>query len=237
MYWQPVPPVTAVSYFLPSYNNSPLLLQYTMRALESFSADLVFFYIPQIVQALRYDSLGYVEQYILHTAKLSQHFAHQIIWNMKANMYRDEDSTIEDEVKPVLDKVLGDIVNQLSGESREFYEREFRFFNLVTGISGKLKPFIKKSKLEKKAKIDEELRKVEVDVGVYLPSNPDGQVIGIDYNSGRPLQSHAKVLLRLIVGTIHGHIQNSEGSRRTPSEPTKNGGEGDVVISHLQGGG
>jgi phosphatidylinositol 4-kinase len=31
-----------------------------------------------------------------------------------------------------------------------------------------------------------------VDVGVYLPSNPDGHVIDINRTSGRPLQSHAK---------------------------------------------
>ncbi|CAJ0905053.1 10841_t:CDS:2, partial [Entrophospora sp. SA101] len=41
-------------------------------------------------------------------------------------------------------------------------------------------------------KIDEEMAKIKVDVGVYLPSNPEGKVIGIDYTSGRPLQSHAK---------------------------------------------
>ena len=33
-----------------------------------------------------------------------------------------------------------------------------------------------------------------VHVGVYLPSNPDGKVIDIDRKSGRPLQSHAKVI-------------------------------------------
>ena len=35
--------------------------------------------------------------------------------------------------------------------------------------------------------------KIKIDVGVYLPSNPDGKVIDIDKKSGRPLQSHAKV--------------------------------------------
>jgi hypothetical protein len=43
------------------------------------------------------------------------------------------------------------------------------------------------------AKIDEEMAKITVDVGVYLPSNPDGIVVDIDKKSGRPLQSHAKV--------------------------------------------
>jgi phosphatidylinositol 4-kinase A len=42
------------------------------------------------------------------------------------------------------------IVNALSGDDKEFYDREFGFFNEVTSISGKLKPFIKASKPEKK---------------------------------------------------------------------------------------
>lgn len=37
------------------------------------------------------------------------------------------------------------------------------------------------------------MAKIQVDAGVYLPSNPDGVVVDIDKKSGRPLQSHAKV--------------------------------------------
>ena len=69
--------------------------------------DLTFFFVPQVVQALRYDalgrvlinltadrtdskSIGYVARFIFDTAKISQLFCHQIIWNMKANCYRDD---------------------------------------------------------------------------------------------------------------------------------------------------
>ena len=38
------------------------------------------------------------------------------------------------------------------------------------------------------------MARIVVHVGVYLPSNPDGKVIDIDRKSGRPLQSHAKVI-------------------------------------------
>ncbi|KAI7278455.1 phosphatidylinositol 3 [Hortaea werneckii] len=192
LYWAPLNPMAAVTYFLPAYGNHPFVIQYAVRALESHSVDVTFFYVPQIVQTLRYDALGYVERYIIETAKFSQLFAHQIIWNMKANAYKDEDSEVPDPVKPVLDKVMGALIDNFSREDRDFYEREFDFFGKVTGVSGTLKPFIKRPKPEKKQKIEEELRKIQVDVGVYLPSNPDGVVIGIDRKSGKPLQSHAK---------------------------------------------
>jgi phosphatidylinositol 4-kinase len=94
LYWAPVNPITAVTYFLPAYGNHPFVIQYANRALDSHSVNVTFFYVPQIVQALRYDVLGYVERYIIEAAKFSQLFAHQIIWNMKANAYKDEDSQV-----------------------------------------------------------------------------------------------------------------------------------------------
>jgi phosphatidylinositol 4-kinase A len=44
------------------------------------------------------------------------------------------------------------LVASLSGEAREFYDREFTFFHEVTSISGKLKPYIKKPKPDKKVR-------------------------------------------------------------------------------------
>ncbi|GBE82149.1 Phosphatidylinositol 4-kinase stt4 [Sparassis crispa] len=190
--WAAVPSVLAISYFERRYSNEPLLLQYAHRVLEQHPVEVTFFFVPQIVQALRYDTLGYVARFIFETAKISQLFCHQIIWNMKANCYKDDAGEIEDPVKPILDQMTDSVVASLSGEAREFYDREFGFFREVTSISGKLKPFIKRTKPEKKAKIDEEMAKIRVEVGVYLPSNPDGVVVDIDKKSGRPLQSHAK---------------------------------------------
>ncbi|KAH8676772.1 phosphatidylinositol 3 [Tricladium varicosporioides] len=222
LYWAPVNPITAVTLFLPAYRNHPFILQYAMRALESHSVDVTFFYVPQIVQTLRYDSLGYVERYIVETAKFSQLFAHQIIWNMKANAYKDEDSQIPDTVKPTLDKVMSRMIAEFSGVDRVFYEREFAFFDEVTDISGKLKPYIKRPKPEKKQKIEEELRKIKVEVGVYLPSNPDGVVIGIDRKSGKPLQSHAKAPY-MATFRIKKNKGDMEGTDDMLEEVNKNG--------------
>ncbi|KAG6376278.1 hypothetical protein JVT61DRAFT_2256 [Boletus reticuloceps] len=190
--WAPIPPVIAVTFFERKHNNDPYLLQYAHRVLKEHPVDLTFFFVPQVVQALRFDDLGYIARFILETAMISQLFCHQIIWNMRANCYKDDAAEIEDPMKPVLDKMTDLVVESLSGEARSFYDREFRFFQEVTSISGKLRPYIKRARSEKKAKIDEEMAKIRVDVGVYLPSNPDGKVVDIDKLSGRPLQSHAK---------------------------------------------
>ncbi|KAJ9157387.1 Phosphatidylinositol 4-kinase stt4 [Pleurostoma richardsiae] len=220
LYWSPVNPVTAVTYFLPQYQDHPFLIQYAMRALESHAVDVTFFYVPQIVQTLRYDALGYVERYIIETAQFSQLFAHQIIWNMKANSYKDDDAQIPDAIKPTLDKVMGRMIDSFVPEDRQFYEKEFAFFDEVTGISGKLKPLIKKSKPEKKQKIEEELRKIKVEVGVYLPSNPDGVVIGIDRKSGKPLQSHAKApyMATFRIKKNKGNIEETEDMIQVTNE-------------------
>jgi phosphatidylinositol 4-kinase len=56
-------------------------------------------------------------------------------------------------MKPLLDRMIEMIVASLSGKAKSFYDLEFTFFDAVTSISGKLKPYIKKSKPEKKVRI------------------------------------------------------------------------------------
>jgi len=53
-------------------------------------------------------------------------------------------------MKPQLDEMTDRVVASLSGEAKEFYDREFGFFHEVTSISGKLKPYIKQETSEKK---------------------------------------------------------------------------------------
>jgi len=79
--------------------------------MEQHPVELTFFFVPQVVQALRYDTLGmffpfgeerkshanfagYVARFILETAKISQLFCHQIIWNMKANCFKDDSAEV-----------------------------------------------------------------------------------------------------------------------------------------------
>src|ERR1700709_2794372 len=114
------------------------------------------------------------------------------------------------------------MIAAFSAVDRAFYEREFAFFDEVTNISGKLKPYIKRPKPEKKQKIEEELLKIKVEVGVYLPSNPDGIVIGIDRKSGKPLQSHAKAPY-MATFRIKKNLGDMEGTDEMLEDANRNG--------------
>lgn len=58
LYWTPVPPIIAINVLGAQHSLQPWILQYGIRALEFFPVTQAFFYIPQMVQALRYDNAG-----------------------------------------------------------------------------------------------------------------------------------------------------------------------------------
>ncbi|CAH1390658.1 unnamed protein product [Nezara viridula] len=188
--WSRVSPVQALSYFSRQFPPHPITAQYAVRVLKSFPADAVLFYIPQLVQSLRHDKMGYVMEFIKYIAKKSQVVAHQLIWNMKTNMFIDEDMHTKDSLYETLESLTNSIVSSLSGPAKQFYEREFNFFDQITSISGQIRPFPKG--VERKNACLEALSKVKVQPGCYLPSNPEAMVLDIDYKSGAPMQSAAK---------------------------------------------
>lgn len=56
----------------------------------------------------------------------------------------------------------------------------------MTGISGEIRHFPKGP--ERKQACLDCLRKIQVQPGCYLPSNPEAMVLDIDYTSGTPMQ-------------------------------------------------
>jgi len=59
--WFLVSPNTAISFFEHRYRNDMFILQYAHRVLEQHPVCLTLFFVPQVVQALRYDDLGAFE--------------------------------------------------------------------------------------------------------------------------------------------------------------------------------
>ncbi|XP_068726230.1 phosphatidylinositol 4-kinase alpha-like [Montipora capricornis] len=207
--WSAVTPLQAMAYFSQQYPPHPLTAQYAIRVLQSFPPDAILLYIPQLVQATRYDALGFVSEYILWAARHSQLLAHQLIWNMKTNVFTDEEAQHKDpEIGAHLEKLIDRICNSLSGTALDFYKREFDFFDEVTAISGTIRPYPKGT--ERKQACLDALSKIQAQEGVYLPSNPEALVLSIDYNSGTPMQSAAKAPFLARFRVKHCGIQELE---------------------------
>ncbi|CAD5216891.1 unnamed protein product [Bursaphelenchus okinawaensis] len=190
--WVHCSPVMAISLLCPKiYPPHPSTAQYAVNVLRACPPDLLLLYIPQIVQCMRWDSMGYVAELILWLANHSQLVAHQLLWNMNANMYLDEDAKQKD---PVLFEPLNTIseklINNLAGTAKRFYKAEFDLFERITRISGQIKHF-EKGESRKKACL-KALAEVQVEGVTYIPSNPECIIIDIDYSSATPMQSAAK---------------------------------------------
>ncbi|XP_052714253.1 phosphatidylinositol 4-kinase alpha-like isoform X6 [Crassostrea angulata] len=224
--WCQVAPSVALSYFSRQYPPHPLTAQFAVRVLMSHPPEALLFYIPQIVQALRYDSMGYVADFVMWAAKTSSLLAHQLLWNMQTNVYRDEEGTVKDEnIGEEMELLMTRIKESFSGPAKRFYEREFDFFGKITAISGTIKPYPKGD--ERKKACLEELRKIELQKGCYLPSNPEAIVTAIDKNSGIPLQSAAKApfLARFRVQRCGVHDLEMLGMSEEENHGMKNSAE------------
>ena len=190
--WAVADPATALSFFSLMYKPNPFTAQYAVKCLRSFNADQILFYIPQLVQALRYDTIGYVYEYLLWASKQSPLLCHQLIWNMKTNTFRDEDGLEkDDEIGDKIIDLISQIENSLDDVAMKFYKREFDFANELTEISNRIKPKNKDNGDRKRACL-EEIKTLKVPDLVYLPSNPGCVVTGINRKIGIPLQSAAK---------------------------------------------
>ncbi|KAL0348400.1 UNVERIFIED_CONTAM: Phosphatidylinositol 4-kinase alpha 1 [Sesamum angustifolium] len=203
-HWVPCSITQALEFLTPAYKGHPRVMAYILRVLESYPPGRVTFFMPQLVQALRYDSEKLVEGYLLRAAQRSDIFAHILIWHLQGEscVPEGEDATSAKNAsfQELLPLVRERIIDGFNPTAHDIFQREFDFFDKVTSISGVLYPLPKD---ERRAGIRRELEKIELDGDdLYLPTDPERLVRGIQVDSGIPLQSAAKVPIMITFNVV-----------------------------------
>ncbi|KAJ9704831.1 hypothetical protein PVL29_003061 [Vitis rotundifolia] len=209
-HWAACSITQALEFLTPAYKGHPRVMAYVLRVLESYPPNRVTFFMPQLVQALRYDegqmlSQRLVEGYLLRAAQRSDIFAHILIWHLQGEQYgpesgKDAASAKNSSFQALLPVVRQRIVDGFTPKALDLYNREFRFFDQVTSISGVLLPLPKE---ERPAGIRRELKKIQMEgEDLYLPTATTKLVKGIQVDSGITLQSAAKVPIMITFNVV-----------------------------------
>ncbi|KAL0912173.1 hypothetical protein M5K25_018130 [Dendrobium thyrsiflorum] len=204
-HWAACSITQALEFFTLPFKGHPRVMAYVLRVLESYPPERVTFFMPQLVQALRYDEGKLVEGYLLGAARRSNVFAHILIWHLQGESCASESG--KDGVLPMgnsfqamLPILRQKIIDGFTPEARDLFQREFDFFEKVTSISGVLYPVPKE---ERRAGIRRELEKISVEGDdLYLPTATNKLVRGIQLDSGIPLQSAAKVPIMITFNVV-----------------------------------
>lgn len=56
--WADINPAQALAYFSRQFPPHPITAQYAVKTLISYPPDTLLFYVPQMVQAIRYDTVS-----------------------------------------------------------------------------------------------------------------------------------------------------------------------------------
>ncbi|XVF44922.1 hypothetical protein PTKIN_Ptkin02bG0162000 [Pterospermum kingtungense] len=89
-HWAACSVTQALEFLTPAYKGHPRVMAYVLRVLESYPPECVTFFMPQLVQALRYDDEKLVEGYLLRAAQRSDIFAHILIWHLQGETCEPE---------------------------------------------------------------------------------------------------------------------------------------------------
>ncbi|WEL39808.1 phosphatidylinositol 4-kinase [Encephalitozoon hellem] len=167
------------------------LVSKAFEKLKDFKDEMQF-YVPQLVQMLRHKRVFEMAFSALKDLAKDKYVAHQLIWNLKANLYADG-KTDKDECYSTFIRCIEEIMEEMPEEIRSVFLIEEEFIDSLTRISSELIPYLKSSKDEKRRRINDHLSRIKLHSGVYVPFYPELKIVEIMTGSTRALQSHAKV--------------------------------------------
>lgn len=117
----------------------PTVTKFALAVLQSASPGALVFYLPQIVQAMRYDGAeGAVRAFLARAAASSNVVAHQIIWNLQsyATLEAQPAAPVEDPLCEPSTVLLNQVVNGFDAGGLVFYQKQFAFmqYEMLVGF-------------------------------------------------------------------------------------------------------
>jgi len=86
--------------------------------------------------------MGFVRRLILALSQKSNLLAHQLIWNIRTNTFKNE-TTPDQEMQIKLEPIAQQIEINLTPDAKKFYERVFQFSDRLTKVSDTIKAYPK----------------------------------------------------------------------------------------------
>ncbi|OHT10348.1 Phosphatidylinositol 3- and 4-kinase family protein [Tritrichomonas foetus] len=182
-----MPPESSLSLLRPEILENQESSKYVEKCLEQFTVQNALLYIPQFVQALRYDPFDSLREFLLQFCKKSDSFTHFLLWNIASEKCK---VSIDEKFQQSLVALEGQILFTMNTDEQQHYDNELQFINNISAISARLLPLPFDER--KKALVDE-LSNLIFTSDLYVPSNPEYKILEIDAAHSIPLKSHSRV--------------------------------------------
>lgn len=200
--WAPMTLGQAISLMATPAGRHPSVISYLLRSMAACDPEESAFFLPQLVQLLRHDPHGKVEEFLLHTAEKSTYFAYLLVCQL-ASEGRPPDEAFSPVVKrsnwtPPVDTGMWSIADEvqkrfwqlLRGPVREHLTAELNFFHDVTEVSGKLYPIPKEERKAAAVRLMKDVTLPRDDL--FMPTDSTAVITGIKPETAAPMQSAAK---------------------------------------------
>lgn len=187
-FWMPLKPIEALCLLQPEIMNNIYGASFVCRCFESFSLDESLMFIPQLVQSLRFDKTHIMHDFLLKFSKGNTAFTHYLLWNIlseKSNFVNEKDN-----LPDILVRLEQKLIDGMSEEEKVHYHDEFNLIDELDKISNTLLPL---PIHDRSQKLCDELNKLVIPKGLYVPSNPHYKILSVESEQSLPLKSHARV--------------------------------------------
>ena len=194
LYWESTDPPHALNLLKKQFKSNQYTTLYALRVLDTFDEQTVLYYVPQLVQSLRYDKLGLVQSFIVRMGKKYQLVAHQLIWNCDTYSKPSKISNVQQDPAFVekLQMISQQIVENYDESEMQLFTSEREFVDKFTKISGDLIPI--GSKDDRLKELKEKLGELTVERDdLYVPTNPNAMVVSVTNKGCACLRSAEKV--------------------------------------------